>query len=113
MESEHRIQSNIMLAVSKHDCLIARTNVGKVKTADGRFFDAGPPVGWSDLTGCKYSNGKIFFIEVKNAKGKPRDVQIRFHKLLQKHNIIHGIARSVDDALKIIDEEIVGYGYKE
>lgn len=113
MKSEHEIQKSIMVAVSNHNCLIARTNVGKVWTKDGRMFDAGPPPGWSDLTGCKYENGKIFFIECKNAKGKPRDVQIKFHKLLQKHNIIHGIARSVEDALKIIDKELVGYGFEK
>lgn len=27
--------------------------------------------------------------------------------------IIAGIARSVDDALKIIDKELVGYGFKD
>ena len=54
-----------------------------------------------------------FFIECKNETGKPRDVQIKFHRLLQKHNIIHGIARSVDDALKIIDKELVGYGFEK
>lgn len=113
MTAEHEIQSKIMLAVSQHNCLIARTNVGKRKTIDGRWFNAGPPPGWPDLTGCKYDNGKIFFIECKNEKGKPRDVQIKFHKLLQKHNIIHGIARSVDDALKIIDKELVGYGFEK
>ena len=61
MTAEHEIQSKIMLAVSQHNCLIARTNVGKRKTIDGRWFNAGPPPGWPDLTGCKYDNGKIFF----------------------------------------------------
>lgn len=32
--------------------------------------------------------------------------------MLTKRRIIHGIARSVDDALKIIDEELIGYGFK-
>ena len=111
MQSEHSIQSAIMVAVSQHHCTIFRSNVGKVKMADGRWFDTGLPKGHPDLYGFKWSNGKVFYLEIKNAKGKPRTDQIRFHKMLTSHHIIHGIARSTDDALKIIDEELIGYGF--
>ena len=113
MLSEHEIQSRILVAVSKHHCTIFRSNVGKVKTADGRWFDTGLPKGHPDLYGFKWSNSKVFYLEIKNAKGKPRPDQIQFHKMLTKHRIIHGIARSVDDALKVIDEELIGYGFKD
>ena len=113
MTSEHKIQNDIRVALSKHHCTVFRVNVGNVKTADGRFFSAGLPKGHPDLYGFKWSNGKVFYLEIKNAKGKPRTDQIRFHKMLASHHIIHGIARSVDDALKIIDEELVGYGYPD
>lgn len=113
MQSEHAIQSAILVAVSQHHCSIFRTNVGTVRTADGRIFSAGPPSGFPDLTGFRWSDGKIFFLEIKNAKGRPRQDQIRFHKMLTSHHIVHGIARSVDDALKIIDEGLVGYGFKD
>lgn len=112
-ESEHKIQSAILVTVSHHHCNIFRSNVGKVKTADGRWFDTGLPKGHPDLYGFKWSNGKVFYLEIKNAKGRPRADQIQFHKMLASHHIIHGIARSVDDALKIIDKELVGYGFKE
>lgn len=112
-ESEHQIQSAILVAVSRHHCNIFRSNVGKVKTADGRWFDTGLPKGHPDLYGFKWSNGKVFYLEIKNAKGRPRADQVQFHKMLTKRRIIHGIARSVDDALKIIDKELVGYGFKE
>lgn len=111
MISEHAIQSAIMVAVSKHQCTIFRSNVGKVKTADGRWFDTGLPNGHPDLYGFRWSDGKVFYLEIKNAKGRPRADQIRFHQMLTKHGIIHGIARSVDDALKIIDKGLVGYGF--
>ncbi|MCZ3587483.1 VRR-NUC domain-containing protein, partial [Lactobacillus gasseri] len=52
-----------------------------------------------------------FYIEVKNATGKPREDQIRFHHMLTSHNIIHGIARSVDDARMIVEGGLVGYGF--
>ena len=112
MISEHSIQLAIMVAVSHHHCNIFRSNVGKVKMADGRWFDTGLPKGHPDLYGFKWSNGKVFYLEIKNAKGRPRAEQIQFHKMLTEHHIIHGIARSVDDALKIIDEELVGYGFE-
>lgn len=111
MKSEHEIQSEIMLAVSARHCTIFRANVGKFKTQDGRWVSTGLPNGYPDLFGFIHGSNKIFFIEVKNATGRPRPDQIRFHKFLQKNKVIHGIARSPEDALKIIDKELVGYGY--
>ena len=52
-----------------------------------------------------------FFIEVKDAKGRLRADQVVFHKMLQSHNIVHGISRSVHDALMIVDGGLVGYGF--
>lgn len=113
MQSEHAIQSAIMVAISQHHCTIFRSNVGKVKTIDKRWFDTGLPNGHPDLYGFRWSDGKVFYLEIKNERGRPRPDQIRFHKMLVSHHIIHGIARSVDDALKIIDEGLVGYGYPD
>lgn len=111
MTAEHLIQKKIQVELSKNACTVFRTNVGKVKTADGRWFDTGLPKGFPDLMGFRWADGRIFFIEVKNEKGKPRPEQIIFHRFLQKHSIIHGIARSEQDALKIINESLVGYGF--
>ena len=112
MTDEHTIQNAIVVAVNKHNCHVFRTNVGKVLTIDHRLFSTGLPVGFPDLTGFKHDNGKIFFIECKNEVGVPRKEQILFHKMLVQYHIIHGIARNVNDALKIIDNELVGYGFK-
>lgn len=111
-QSEHSIQSQIMIALSRNHCSVFRANVGKVRTPDGRWFTTGLPSGYPDIHGFRWSDGKIFYIEVKNAKGKPRDDQIRFHKMLQSHGIIHGIARSPEDALKIVNNSLVGYGFE-
>lgn len=111
MTSEHLIQQQIQVAVSKNDCHIFRANVGQIRLPDGTFFKTGLPKGYPDLHGFKHSNGKIFYLEIKNEKGRPRPEQIKFHEMLTKFNIIHGIARSPEQALMIINDELVGYGF--
>jgi hypothetical protein len=110
---EHKIQSEILVAVSAHNCTVFRSNVGKVKTADGRWFNTGLPKGHPDLYGFKWKNGKVFYLEIKTPTGRPRKDQIRFHEMLTRHHIVHGIARSVSEALMIVDKELVGYGFKD
>ena len=112
-ESEHSIQSKIMIELSKHHCTVFRGNVGKVRLPDGRFFSTGLPEGFPDLFGFRWVDGKVFFIEVKNATGQARDDQMRFHRMLVSHHIIHGLARSVQDALMIVDGSLMGFGYED
>lgn len=111
--NEHDIQNLIQIALSENSetqCRVFRANVGKVKTIDGRWFDTGLPKGFPDLFGFT-KTGLFFAIEVKSKTGRIRDDQIRFHNFLSSWNIVHGIARSTDDALKIVNERLVGYGY--
>lgn len=108
---EHEIQKEILVALSQHKCNVFRTNVGKVQTIDHRWFDTGLPQGHPDLYGWRWVDNQVFYIEVKSKTGKPRPDQIRFHEMLQSHNVIHGIARSVKDALMIVDGGLIGYGF--
>lgn len=105
MKSEHEIQNEIRLSLSNNNCLVFRTNVGKVQTKDGRWFDTGLPTGFTDLMGVRLSDGKAFFIEVKNEKGKVRPAQEIFIKKMRDHGLIAGVARSSEEALKIALEE--------
>lgn len=108
---EHDIQNLIQIKLTEeNNCRVFRANVGKVKTIDGRWFDTGLPKGFPDLFGFT-SDGLFFAIEVKSKIGRIRADQIRFHELLNNWNIVHGIARSADDAIKIVNERLVGYGY--
>lgn len=107
------IQKNIIEMLSSNRCTVFRGNVGKVRTPDGRFFNTGLPNGFPDLFGWRWSDGKMFFIEVKAPHGTIRTDQIAFHADLMHHKVIHGIARSTDDALKIVKEGLVGYGYPD
>lgn len=113
MTPEHKLQSEILVVLSSHGCTPFRINVGSGRTVDGRYFNTGAPKGYPDISGFIWSNGRAFFIEVKTPTGRPRKDQIRFHEMLTRHHIVHGIARSVSDALIIVDKELVGYGFKD
>ena len=99
--SEHDIQNAIRLELSKHGFCVFRTNVGKVKTADGRWFDTGLPRGFADLTAVK--DGRVYFLEVKTETGKIRPEQEKFLAVMRdRYGCVTGIVRSVDDALELV-----------
>ena len=103
---EMATQDAIRVALAQAGYIVFRTNVGRVKTADGRWFESGLPSGFPDIMGFKPENGKIFFIEVKTPKGKRRADQVRFAKNLQDKCAIYGVARSVDEAVTIVRDEL-------
>lgn len=103
---EAAIQDSIRVALAENGYIVFRANVGKVKTADGRFFDSGLPGGFPDLFGYKPENGKIYFIEVKTPQGKRRADQVRFANGLRNKNVIYGVVRSADEAVRIVREEL-------
>jgi len=103
---EQAIQDSIRVALAQAGYVVYRTNVGKVKKADGRWFDSGLPSGFPDLIGFKPENGKIFFIEVKTPKGKRRADQVRFAKNLRDMCAIYGVARSAEEAVSIVRNEL-------
>ena len=109
---EHTIQDRIRLELSKHG-LVFRTNAGSAwggKCVNvptyGRII-LNPqkidllPKGFSDLLFVG-PNGKIAFIECKDSKGTLRPEQENFLNLMKSYGYRAGVARSVEDALKII-----------
>ena len=95
------VQNSIRLALNPY-AVIFRGNVGKVRMADGRFFDTGLPKGFSDLFGYRKSDGKMIFIEVKNEKGKLRKDQEHFINVMKEYPVIVGVCRSADEAIKLV-----------
>lgn len=103
---EAAIQDSIRVALAEHGYIVFRTNVGKVKTSDGRWFDTGLPSGFPDLMGFKPENGRIFFIEVKTDRGRRRKDQVQFANGLKNKNVIYGVARSAGEAVAIVRDEL-------
>lgn|SRR5699024_6672822 len=101
---ENDVQNSIRLALNPY-AVIFRGNVGKVKTADGRFFDTGLPKGFCDLFGFRKSDGKYIFIEVKTDKGKLRKDQEHFIKTMKQYPVIVGVARSPKEAVELVKGE--------
>lgn len=100
---EAEIQNSIRIALNPY-AITFRTNVGKVRMADGRYFDTGLPKGYPDLCGFRKSDGKMIFLEIKNGKGKLRKEQEHFLNTMSSYPVIAGVARSVDEAIKIVLE---------
>ena len=100
---EHDIQNAIRAALAPY-AVIFRANVGRMETPDGRYFSTGLPVGFSDLFGVRKSDGKAVFIEVKTASGRVSQFQYNFLEMMRKNGAIAGIARSPEQAIKLITE---------
>ncbi|EAA0388145.1 VRR-NUC domain-containing protein [Listeria monocytogenes] len=103
MTAEMNIQNSIRLALAKKGHYVFRANVGKIRMPNGRIFDTGLPKGFPDLFGFRGTDGKMFFIEVKNEIGKLRQEQRNFQQAMEITPAICGVARSVEEALKIVE----------
>lgn len=109
---EHRIQNAIIATLNWRRCAVIRLNAGAIPTKNGGLFRGVKP-GTPDLIGYRLKDKQVFFIEVKAPKGRISQAQQLYHLDLMHKHVIHGIARSVEDAVKIVNEGLVGYGYPD
>ena len=100
--SETKMMHECMIALSARGYKVFRTNVGKVRMHDGRWFDTGLPKGHSDLYGFRH-DGKIFYVETKVKPNRPTDEQILFLHAMIQSGAYGGIAYSPDDAVGIAE----------
>lgn len=113
-KSEHRIQNEIRLELSKYG-IVLRLNSGKFwqgnRVWSNEFHQyvltnlrvvQGCPQGTADLI---FIGKDIAFIECKDDKGKPLAEQEKFIQIMRSYGHKAGVARSVEDALKIIKGE--------
>jgi hypothetical protein len=96
------LSNSIRLALSADGHFICRANVGKFKMHDGRWFDTGLPKGFSDLFGNRSGDARAFYIEVKAGRDRLRPEQEVFLDAMRSRGAIAGVARSVEDALKLL-----------
>lgn len=91
----------IRIALSLDGHFVCRANVGRFRMADGRWFDTGLPVGFSDLFGFTI-DAVPFFIEVKAGRDRLRPEQDAFLDAMTARGALAGVARSVEDAQNIL-----------
>lgn len=96
---ESVIQNKIRCALSKYGVVI-RMNTGNVQTQSGTYIRCGVK-GMSDL--LFVGQGYIAWIEVKTPTGKPSPEQIKFINRMRQLGHRAGIARSVEEALDIVN----------
>ena len=114
MNNETKLQNLILMSLSKAGCLVFRNEtagawVGKVIHKDAsqvtltnaRMIRFGLAVGSSDIVGIAPC-GRFIAIEIKTSKGRPTKEQLRFIEAVNNAGGKAGIARSVEDALKLI-----------
>ena len=112
-KSEHRIQQEIQIALSQYG-IVLRLNSGKFwqgRRVWSNEFNQFVLIDLRPVQGCPEGtpdllflgeNGNVAFIECKDDKGKTRDKQDKFINIMHRYGIGANIARSVEDALKII-----------
>lgn len=101
--TESDIQNAIRLRLSELGFAVFRTNVGKVRMPDGRWFNTGLPKGHPDLYAVR--NGKIYYIEVKTPTGKVSAEQEHFIATMRdRYGCVAGVVRSVEDAERLVSD---------
>lgn len=102
--SEKEIQDQIRVALSDVGVIIWRNNTGIATYATGSKVRYGLCIGSSDLIGIT-RDGKFVAIEVKTPKGKLTKEQKNFLKAVKDMGGYSGVARSVEDALRIVSHD--------
>ena len=101
MNPESIVMHKISAALSAEGCFVLRTNSGVFYDSNGNRVRVGFP-GLSDLIGFR-PDGKFFALEIKTQTGRPTEEQLKFIDFCHRKGIPAGIARSVEDALRILE----------
>lgn len=102
---ENEIQRSIRLALgARRDVVLWRNSTGAAMTPDGSTHRFGLCKGSSDLIGIIAPSGRFLAIEVKSEKGRTTPEQDMFLELVRRMGGVAGVARSVEDALAIVNQ---------
>lgn len=100
-KQETSLQSRIIAALCAKGCYAVNHTVGNFYTEYGRLVKIGVP-GQSDIWGHRGTDGKAFYVEVKNPGETPRQNQLDFIEAMKNTGAIAGWCTSVDGALEIV-----------
>lgn len=100
--SEANILNDCMIALSKAGATVWRNNTGALQDKTGRLVRYGLCKGSSDIIGI-CPDGRFLAVEVKNSTGQVRPEQVVFLDAVRSKGGRAGVARSVEDALRILE----------
>ena len=101
MNPESILMHKISAALSSKGCFVLRTNSGLFYDSQGNRTVVGFK-GLSDLVGFR-PDGKFFALEIKTETGRPTEEQLKFIDFCHRKGVPAGIARSVEDAFRILE----------
>ncbi len=99
--SETPLRKSIQVAATRAGARLFRNNVGKLQDATGRWVTFGLCVGSCDLIGWT-ADGHFLALELKTPGTRTTLEQRRFIASVLSAGGRAGVARSVEDALRII-----------
>lgn len=115
MKKESNIQNAISLALSDAGVMPFRNNIGMYRSEQGHYIRYGvggkggsdlicitPVAVTADMVG--QTVGVFTALEIKTKTGKPSAEQLAFQSAVRRMGGIAGIARSVEDALNIVNK---------
>lgn len=105
---ETQLQKSILDTLTlmyKRRLRVWRVNSGAVKMESGGFVRFGEP-GAPDLQGILAPSGRFIGIEVKTAVGTVSPTQKAWHEEARSFGAKIGVARTVDEAIAIIEEAL-------
>jgi hypothetical protein len=110
--TEQQIQQAIRLALGRGDTRLWRNNTGTLMDKHGRPVQFGLCKGSADLIGLRTITitpehlgqrlAVFAAVEVKSATGRATPEQLAFIDVVQQMGGFAGVARSVDDAVRIL-----------
>jgi hypothetical protein len=117
LPSEQQIQQHIRIACSTGDTRLFRNNTGTLRDANGRPVQFGLCKGSADLIGWRTVTitpdmvgqqlAVFTSIEVKTPTGRLAPMQANWLDAVQNAGGIAGVARSVEDAVRITESALV------
>lgn len=114
--TEQDIQNAIMAELSD-EARLFRTNAGTMWQGDIARLPNGEtilrhlrrvqglPAGHSDLAGVRIGDGRAVYIEVKTPTGTASQNQKNFLRRMREAGALAGVARSVEDARRILHDD--------
>lgn len=99
MTPEKRLMNEIRLYCATKGWIVFRTNVGRVMTIDGTYFDTGLPKGFPDMF-VLTDNGKAIFVETKIHPRKPTKQQREMIELLKLKKFIAFVCYSLEEFIE-------------